>query len=98
MLPVVETNIENHIDALNSRAKSMRILDTTTVTSEQLKGWSINGKKPYLSSINELIATSAFSSSPLFGRSAVIFSLFYSMDFHFLLFFQLEVIMPYLIS
>ena len=39
MLPVVETNIESHIDALNSRAKSMRILDTTTVTSEQLKGW-----------------------------------------------------------
>ena len=27
MLPVVETNIESHIDALNSRAKSMRILD-----------------------------------------------------------------------
>ena len=39
MLPVVETNIESHIDALNSRAKSMRILDTTKVTSEQLKGW-----------------------------------------------------------
>ena len=39
MLPVVETNIESHIDALNSRAKSMRILDTTMVTSEQLKGW-----------------------------------------------------------
>jgi len=39
MLPVVEANIESHIDALNSRAKSMRILDTTTVTSEQLKGW-----------------------------------------------------------
>ena len=39
MLPVVETNIESHINALNSRAKSMRILDTTTVTSEQLKGW-----------------------------------------------------------
>ena len=39
MLPVVETNIESHIDALNSRAKSMRILDTSTVTSEQLKGW-----------------------------------------------------------
>ena len=39
MLPVVETDIESHIDALNSRAKSMRILDTTTVTSEQLKGW-----------------------------------------------------------
>ena len=39
MLPVVETNIESHIDALNSHAKSMRILDTTTVTSEQLKGW-----------------------------------------------------------
>ena len=39
MLPVVETNIESHIDALNSRAKSMRILDTTTMTSEQLKGW-----------------------------------------------------------
>ena len=39
MLPVVEANIESHIDALNSRAKSMRILDTSTVTSEQLKGW-----------------------------------------------------------
>ena len=39
MLPVVETSIESHIDALNSRAKSMRILDTTKVTSEQLKGW-----------------------------------------------------------
>ena len=33
-----------------------------------LKAGSINGKKPYLNSINELIATSAFSSSPLFGR------------------------------
>ena len=39
MLPVVETNIESHIDALNSRAKLMRILDTTKVTSEQLKSW-----------------------------------------------------------
>ena len=68
MLPVVETDIESHIDALNSRAKSMRILDTTTVTSEQLKGWINQWQKPYLSSINELIATSAFSSSPLFGR------------------------------
>ena len=62
MLPVVETNIESHIDALNSRAKSMRILDTTTVTSEQLKGWINQWQKPYLSSVNELIATSAFSS------------------------------------
>ena len=35
----IQTYIESHIDALNSRAKSMRILDTTTVTSEQLKGW-----------------------------------------------------------
>ena len=39
MLPVVETNIESHIDALNSHSKSMRILDTATVTSGQLKGW-----------------------------------------------------------
>ena len=40
----------------------MRILDTTTVTSEQLKGWINQWQKPYLSSVNELIATSAFSS------------------------------------
>ena len=81
MLPVVETNIESHIDALNSRAKSMRILDTTTVTSEQPKAGSINGKKPYLSSVNELIATSAFSSSPLFKRKCGHFSLFYLYGF-----------------
>ena len=73
-------------------------LDTTTVTSEQLKGWINQWQKPYLSSVNELIATSAFSSLAIIWAEVRSFFIVLLYGFSLSAVFQWEVIMPYLIS
>ncbi|OOF59849.1 thiamine ABC transporter substrate binding subunit [Rodentibacter myodis] len=39
MLPVIETNIEKHIDALKASTQKATALDTSNVSAEQLKNW-----------------------------------------------------------
>lgn len=39
MLPVIDSPIESHIDALKQQTQNAKVLDTTKVTGEQLKTW-----------------------------------------------------------
>lgn len=39
MLPVIDTKIESHIDALKQQTGNAKVLDTSKVTGEQLKTW-----------------------------------------------------------